>query len=379
MQVLSLFATKKEVESAKPMNPVIDCYVRYIPKRNPLRRIAVRLLYREVIGLCREPIGSADKDVLLSALRYPTECRWRHRIVAAWALQQTSLTPDERAGCLSTLYSYLQQPDRIGRRVYLLGKQIIGYMLPVGLGLTFLFMFAYQTGTDQFFDIFVPLFLVSILLASPFLLIMFGSQWANRDTQLRVAFIELLDHLQEPLSIGALATAACSSHLEVSAEAKRVLANLLPDLTIEHYGQLPSTTVPHLCDLIEGKPPLFTHPAPWMVQIVLDALEKIGDSRAIPTVRNIAEGHYFASHVCTATGDEANREIQRIRSCERKAQRILPILLERYERERHSGMLLRAASPPETTPEELLRPAAEATATAPEQLLRASATDASRP
>src|SRR5262249_32296509 len=119
------------------------------------------------------------------------------------------------------------------------------------------------------------------------------------------------------------------------------LRSALSTVTPEHYGRLGSACVPNLCRALEY--------ADQSLHVeILEALEKIGDGRAVPTVRRLAQ-----------KGSPT-------------AARILPALLARQLQENESKMLLRSASLSSATPKELLRPASETSTTEPQQLLRAN-------
>jgi hypothetical protein len=238
--------------------------------------------------------GSHD----LLATLYDSDSFWRYRVVAAWALTHSPLTANQR----SSLGSFLC--DSLGQRSLLSFHPLIQLIM-----------------------------LVSV----------------ERDLQIRLAFLHALQHLRVPTSVETLADIACHTHSELRCAAEHALLAALPTLTTDHYGQFSLETVPNLCRILTGERPAFPVASEALLLATLNALEKIGDGRAVSAVRHTAVASYV--------------------SCVEEAQRILPVLLERQERERHRGMLLRASSAPETNTDQLLRPAGDTT-TAPEQLLR---------
>lgn len=151
-------------------------------------------------------------------------------------------------------------------------------------------------------------------------------------------------------AILALTEASFSSHHLGNRLLNRAVARALPPilaaLTPVHYGHLPDAIVPHLCKML-------SLPDDALVMRVLEALEKMGDGRAVSAVAPIVTQGRTAA-IRTAV------------------QRILPILQERQQRENEQSMLLRASSAPAVSPEELLRPATHSPETKPETLLRAS-------
>jgi hypothetical protein len=99
---------------------------------------------------------------------------------------------------------------------------------------------------------------------------------------------------------------------------------------------------------------LITHD-PNLARAVLRALEQVGDERAVPSVRRVAEAR------CSSPKLEA---------LQREARECLAALNARLERERPGKTLLRPAAAPETPAELLLRPACGAGETDADKLLR---------
>jgi hypothetical protein len=97
-----------------------------------------------------------------------------------------------------------------------------------------------------------------------------------------------------------------------------------------------------------------------LVLAALTALERAGDGRAVAPVKLLCH--------------ESVREPIRGR-----ALNVLPILQERQDRERASGMLLRGAEAPVATPDQLVRPVDAESFTPSEQLLRADLTPSPSP
>lgn len=131
---------------------------------------------------------------------------------------------------------------------------------------------------------------------------------------------------------------------KVREAATQALPEMLAALTPEHYGQLPAGTTPALCRVLY-------HPDNRLVALVLDALGKVGDGRAVAPVEQM---------------------MRRGRTPELRAEaeRILPMLQERKRQEEAHSSLLRPSSVPEDTPEVLLRPATAQSCVEPETLLR---------
>jgi hypothetical protein len=296
-------------------------------------------------------------EFLLETLQTTRESLWRHRVVAARTLSQTPLTPKQQETLLTTLYDFLSYPE-YPLKLYQASRPILKITFIATVGLTALVTYLSwisKVKEDGIVEIFIFLFLTLTVFVFPFLFPVFMLLRSNRDTEERIASLATLERLPDPRSASVLTTWACHASSEIRGAAERALLTVLPTLTTTHYGQLAAHVVPDLCRILNGDRRSYPVASEALILATLDALEKIGDGRALSPVQRIAVANFP--------------------SCQRKAQSILPILQERQERERHSGMLLRAASAPETTPEELLRPATEATATASEQLLRPSFSD----
>jgi hypothetical protein len=161
----------------------------------------------------------------------------------------------------------------------------------------------------------------------------------------RLQITGAIDMVAEMLFEGAggQQTLGCLQVREAAAEA---LPSILAALTPEHYGRLPIEAMPKLCRTLY-------HPDDSLVMRVLEALEIVGDGRAVTDVeRMVTRG--------------------RTPQLRTEAARILPVLKERQSRENAPFVLLRASAAPAETPDILLRPALNAPATEPQELLRAS-------
>ncbi len=154
-----------------------------------------------------------------------------------------------------------------------------------------------------------------------------------------------------PDSAESLSRASLGLNWKVASMAQISLCDLLPTITHESFGQLPSETIPNLSKLLKRvglrEDVIIENPLSAKNEVschqlafaILDALEKIGDSRAIKAVIEVS-------------GSASNRKIQK------RASEILPILEERAQNENDRSMLLRGSSEP-VKPNELLRPVLE--------------------
>lgn len=134
---------------------------------------------------------------------------------------------------------------------------------------------------------------------------------------------------------------------QVRRAAAEALPTLLASLTTEHYSRVHPSTVPNLCRAL-------SHPDDTLVMRILEALEQLGDERAVPYVQDIVE-------------------MGRTPEMQFAARRILPILQERKRQDNAPHLLLRSSMAPSESPEILLRAAAYGVVeTEPNTLLRAS-------
>jgi hypothetical protein len=131
--------------------------------------------------------------------------------------------------------------------------------------------------------------------------------------------------------------------------AAETLPEMLAHLTPEYYGQLDPKLAPAMCRALEYGDETLT-------LALLQALERVGDGRAVRSVEALAGEGFLASwHTTPAVRTEAHR--------------VLPILIARREQENAAKLLLRASEPGASTPY-LLRPAQERSEMDSQVLLR---------
>jgi hypothetical protein len=329
---------------------------RRLPRHNAVRQIAFGLLEgRSVDGETRKP--------LVSALLTPDETRWRERAVAAWAVGQIPLNGPERlemAGLLGRIVTNRQlgPSDRLVMRAVL--RTVLSGLTALLLyslfdfshwGIGVLFPGMVNSGIDLFISIIMILFFVGILILS--LTMPFSSFFVDAccNNSVRCHAARSLGRLKDPLSIGVLATAAMFFSDSIGYVSMRELRRILPLLTPEQYGQHDRETVPALCKLL-----IAHHVHPAIVPSIVEALGKIGDGRAVKPVEKIAK-----SAAGTPLGEAAER--------------VLPILRERQQRENDPLRLVRAASAPSDFTNHLLRPAQDSGSSEARLLLRSSVPD----
>ncbi len=359
----------EEPKSAPPPAPLPPTQFEDVEILKLLMRMRPRRFLRqmELYGYKLDNLAQAGFseeafDLLIDTLNRPSESRWKERLIGAWALGQRQLTPEQKTIAAKTLCAVLEnrqmsQDKRLGLRMF---RAMIRFVLVGILGFSvgaLLVSFAeidpYSSAPVFFGLVYMLLLLVTLVtfLAGLFVMPISFALDAKHTTDVRARAARTLSRLCVPESVGALAKATMDSHRAISVPAWMALRNVLPMLTSDHYGQLGSEAVPNLCRVLNYFQECRTDRK--CLLDLLKALEKVGDGRAIPTVRREAR----------KAGSKQVRA---------EAERILLILEERQRQENAREMLLRASSgAATTTPDTLLRPAAaNQVETPPEQLLR---------
>ena len=174
-----------------------------------------------------------------------------------------------------------------------------------------------------------------------------GGAWAADQTMgKRRKTVSELRQAGDPRAVGVLAVAAHDGETAVRQAAHQALRELLPRVRADHAAAI---TPAQMTALLE----LAFRSEPAMQIATLQALEQIGDPRAIPVVENLS----LSPH-------------PQVRD---QAKQCLPFLQTRARRAEQSATLLRGTtSPPQiAAPRELLRPVSQTVpATPPTELLR---------
>jgi hypothetical protein len=165
----------------------------------------------------------------------------------------------------------------------------------------------------------------------------------RRLLQIRMAAVEALANIGNVRAVGALAPLLRGGNRALRAKATQALTTLIPKLTEEHYGTFPSDTTPNLLRA-------FADASEDFRVLLLNALEKIGDGRAIEPLEALSR-----------FGSPREREA---------ASRALPILQERERQANSATNLLRPTHAPQDSSEQLLRPSNERVDPDPKSLLR---------
>ncbi len=157
--------------------------------------------------------------------------------------------------------------------------------------------------------------------------------------------------------------------------ATKSLYQLLPTLTPAHYRAFSKETVPNLCNLLSHEIRRLSPSKLERATLMVEALEKMGDSRAILTVealqRELREKQKsFEELQLRAPSATWNRNVYF--ELQNKVSHLLYVLLERRIQEEQHDTLLRGSSAPVDT-SQLLRPITGREAQEPaEQLLRSA-------
>lgn len=197
--------------------------------------------------------------------------------------------------------------------------------------------------------------IVAGVLCTPLAFLWFAGQ-GHRSTLLRERVAEALGQIGDVRAIPMLAEMAKGRSTLLSEMAGAALMQILPLVDSIPAGSI-DLFVPELVPALAG---LLSHSNRSLVRQSLRALWAVGDGRAIPAVQRLAARRFSFKDERAEIADEALD--------------LLTVLLERAAQEEQRAMLLRAASAPQASPAELLRPAqghADA-GTAPNQLLRPS-------
>jgi HEAT repeat protein len=174
----------------------------------------------------------------------------------------------------------------------------------------------------------------------------------ERQTRVRQEAVAALESCGDPEAVGVLAAAWRDGTSEVRQSIEQALNTLLPNLTPEHFESIRFDTTPNLCHiLIRTRDTRYLLIHKGIAGNLLEALEKVGDHRAVEPLERFINGHPLGE----------------LRA---KAQAVLQVVATREPRQDHGGVLLRAANEPTHAEKELLRPASGANTTPPEQLLR---------
>jgi HEAT repeat protein len=276
-------------------------------------------------------------------LQQPAGLLWSERITAAWALGHAALDTAQADAANAALLDTLE--DRNAHRLWLRGVSR-AYLLALPAAIVGFFRMLTEDGYWGGPPL-PAVFIMMVIAIGTMILPFVGTASITHDllgrARLRAQAARSLGKRRSPESVGALAQALFDSNARVRYAAADALHHVLPVLTHEHYGLFGVETMNHL-----GR--ALSHPDPRLVTAVLNALERVGTSAAIPAVERVAR--------------RGRTVLLRDRAHE-----VLAVLAERRDREGQRDRLLRPTVSPEEPSAVLLRVAREAEAD-PRTLLR---------
>jgi len=321
----------------------IERLARSMPAYSPLRDLTVAVQ----AGAALEARAA---EVACEALRRSGWANWAERSAAAWILARRDLPLDlrEQAGAqLRSLVAESKPADLhsnalartlttaaalggvLASLVAILGAWHMGWAVLESLGGLF---WLYIVSTTVLTFVLAPLVWPLSVAAD-----------LQRHNAMRADAAAALGRLMQAESLAPLLRALRSADSRLHASAREALLRVLGVVTEAHRGTLESAVVPELCDVLADS-------GDELGCAILAALERVGDGRAVYTVRQVARRG-------------------RTPLLRQGAAAVLPILVARAENERSARCLLRASQVPAGA-DALLRPAPAAPDADPAVLLR---------
>jgi len=315
-----------------------------------------------------DEVDSRKFAQLLRLLQDPNPGCWKERILAAGTLGCASLKGERKQSAAQTLGEVLGNTEiTAGERVLsrLAGSYGIAYLIAFSMMVVFsaypLFLEFDRHGSESVLDFLGTILLtlltitmgsgVLALLFYPFVSYAYAAVAVSRQNRIRAAAATALGRIGQPESVGVMARAWFDMRPTVRKAAHEALPTLLLSLTPDHYGHLTSDLTPNLCRALRQEARKEEPTSEAHALALLQALERVGDGRAVEPVQALTNPPYP----------------ERI---QREAEKALLILEARRQQENDSKSLLRGAATPETKSGELLRAAVNFAEEKPEQLLR---------
>jgi len=361
------------------LTPPLRCEAENAENAAPLSRIAVtpderRVMQARIRRLRRrslltphslEQLGEArlpteTLHALLTMLEGPFEERWEERAAAAWALGIAHLTPRQTETVSHTLCTLLRRKPIVGRgRADQTVDPTLVWLSSYGallLALYVVLLMTHPALSAGWSGIAIYAF-ASVTIGARLWSRALKMAGLRRESRLRSTAATALGRIGSASSVATLARAALDTNGGVRRAAEDALLACLDRITPDHAAQMEADVVPNLCRLLDRARQQLSHNSPEAEALalqVLEALERIGDGRAAPAVRNMINTGW------TAPVNHA-------------AKQLLPLLLERRQQETNQRMLLRGAVMPLDPPSVLLRATGlHEDEDAPETLLRSS-------
>ena len=312
----------------------------------------------EQLGEARLPTESLH--ALLTMLEGPFEERWEERAAAAWALGLAYLTPRQAETVSHTLRALLRRKPIVGRgRADQTADPTLTWLSSYGALLLLLYVALLKTHpalSAGWGGIAIYAF-AGVTIGARLWSRALKMAGLRRESRLRSTAATALGRIGCVSSVPLLSRAALDANGDVRRSAEDALLACLDHAAPDHAAQMEADVVPNLCRLLDRARQQLSHDsvkAEALALAVLKALERLGDGRAAPAVRNMINTGW------TAPVNHAARHL-------------LPLLLERQQQETNQRVLLRGAAMPLEPPNVLLRATGlHEDENAPETLLRSS-------
>ena len=374
-------AAPEPITQVAPKQKRVQRLLRSLSPFNKVRKLAEPVLKADSVPFQPPPASLAP---IQKSFSRNFAARWREKEVALAYLSKAHLTDEQKKEAVLFLSKFLQATTRkwvirLGWYLLLLEGAIVSAFffnevssIPTELKSPIMVFIDWWGATwikvvDPVMRWFVAIFFPSnsylsiwwafvLLIAIPFVvflpLTLIYMAWdAFKLKRVQGDTLDTLGALGEVSAIPVVAEYASKGKVQVGRyslrkRARAALIRLCPRLTPEHLGTFPAQTVPNLCNALSRGDIAF------LLQ-TLHALELIGDIRAVPTLKQLAEKHESA-------------EVRET------AQRLIYILEAREEGTVQKMSLLRASPAPKAAHEHLLRPAYGRPETDVSELLRPS-------
>ncbi len=185
----------------------------------------------------------------------------------------------------------------------------------------------------------------------------------QRTALVQAAAADSLGRLADPLAAAGLVRALTNTNLSLANAAEAALPACLEAVREEHYDTQPPEATRTLCEELQ-------YSSHGQALRILRALERAGDGSGLWPLRRLVEDPL------TRTRWQALGRLQGSDgSVFAAASRVLDVLEKRREQEAAGAHLLRPATSPDRTGDQLVRPASSVSSVPEEQLLRPSAGD----
>jgi len=372
-------AAPEPITQADPKQKRVQRLLRFLSPFNKVRKLAEPVLKADSVPFQPPPASLAP---IQKSFSRSFAARWRENEVALAYLSKANLTDEQKKEAVSFLSKFLQTTTR--KRITRLGWNLF-WLEGTILGSLVLFSMDRVSGVvknpitaigDWWEHTWVRLiapvmnwidtpinttdslafWMVSVALIIPFVIFLpltltYMAWDAFKLKRVQADTLDTLGGLGEVSAIPAVAEYASKGTVQVGKyslrnRARASLLKLYPHLTPKHLGTFPAQTVPNLCNALSRGDSAF------LLQ-TLHVLELIGDVRAVPALKQLAEKH----------------ESVEVRET---AQRLIYILEAREEGTVQKMSLLRASHAPKEASEHLLRPAHGKPETDVSELLRPS-------